>query len=71
MERRKIFIAWSESRFAYHLSFISGERVRVSANDYVRVKAYYEEAAATRAPTIGTTACSGGETLISGVYACR
>jgi hypothetical protein len=71
MERRKIFIAWSEYRFAYHLSFISGERVRVSANDYVRVKAYYEEAAATRAPTIGTTACSGGETLISGVYACR
>jgi hypothetical protein len=71
MERRGIHSAWAEYRFAYHLSFISGERVRVSANDYVRVKAYYEEAAASRAPTLRTEACDGGDELMAGVFLCR
>jgi hypothetical protein len=71
MERRGIHSAWSEYRFAYHLSFISGERVRVSANDYVRVKAYYDEAAAAKAPTLTIKACDGGDELIAGVYLCR
>jgi hypothetical protein len=71
MERRRIHSAWSEYRLAYHLSFISGERVRVSANDYVRVKAYFDEAAATKAPTLTVKACAGGDELIAGVYLCR
>lgn len=70
LERRGVDSAWGEYRFAYHLTFLSGERVRVSANDYARVKAYFEEAAAKKAPTISTRPCAGGDALIPGTYLC-
>jgi hypothetical protein len=70
LERRAITSAWSEYRFAYHVTFLARERVRVSANDYTRIRAYFDEALAGRAPTITTRACPGGEELVPRVYLC-
>ena len=70
LERRGITTAWAHYRFAYHLTFLTGERVRVSANDYIRVQAYAEEAAAARAGTIVTRPCDGGDELIPGIWLC-
>jgi hypothetical protein len=62
--------AWSAHRNAYHLTFISQERVRVSANDFIRIKEYWEEARRTRAPTISERPCEGGAELVPGLLLC-
>lgn len=70
LERRGVTVAWSAFRNAYHVTFLSRERVRVSANDFSRIKAYFDEAHLVGAPTIAESPCDGGERLQAGVYLC-
>ena len=37
---RGIEVAWSPFRTAYHVTFLASERVRVSASDFSRIRAY-------------------------------
>lgn len=67
LNERNVEVAWSSYRNAYHLSFIAEERVRVSANDFIRIKEYWEEARRARAPTISEHPCEGGAELVPGL----
>lgn len=60
LEARGVTTAWAAFRDAYHISFMTKERVRVSANDYIRIRAYADEAAATGAPTLTERTCENG-----------
>jgi hypothetical protein len=71
LEGRDVTIAWAQFRNAYHTTFLAGERVRISANDFVRIQAYADEAARAGAPTLSEAPCAGGETLTPGVFLCR
>jgi hypothetical protein len=71
LQRRGVTSARAPYRAAYHLSFLSRERVRVSAYDFLRVREYEDEAARSGAPTIGETFCEGGEMIVPGAYLCR
>jgi hypothetical protein len=71
LERRGVSIAWSRFRSAYHISFLARERVRVSANDFARIRSYFDEAGRAQAPTLADQPCAGGEALPSGLFLCR
>ncbi len=70
LERRGVPVAWSAFRVAYHVTFLARERVRVSADDFIRIRAYADEAAAAGAPTISDRPCGDGEVLVPGVHLC-
>lgn len=70
LEQRGVTIAWAQFRNAYHTTFLAGERVRVSASDFVRIQAYANEAAQAGAPTLSETPCAGGAALVPGVFLC-
>jgi hypothetical protein len=57
---------------AYKLTFLTGERVKIAANDYLRIEEYQRlaEAEGERLITIQEEPCAGGERL-SGWYLCR
>lgn len=63
-------IAWASHRNAYHLTFIAQERLRVSANDFIRIMEYWEDARRAEAPTISERACVGGAALLPGLLLC-
>ena len=71
LERRGITVARSSFRNAYHLTFITAERVRVTATDFVRIRAYAEEAASVGAPTLAEAPCGDGPHLGGTLYLCR
>ena len=71
LERRGIPISWSRFRNAYHVTFLAQERVRVSANDFARIRSYFDEARQAEAPTLAEQPCAGGEALPSGIFLCR
>lgn len=71
LEARGVTVAWARFRNAYHVTFLAGERVRVSANDFIRVKAYADEARRTGAPTLSEDPCEAGEELPPGLFLCR
>jgi hypothetical protein len=72
LEQRGVAVAWSRYWNAYHLTFLTQERVRVSANDFPRIREYFEEAARTAAPTITEVRCEPGTLLGSSkAYLCR
>jgi len=70
LEQRGVTIAWAQFRNAYHTTFLAGERVRVSASDFVRIQAYANEAARANAPTLSETPCEGSEALVPGMFLC-
>jgi hypothetical protein len=70
LEARGVTSAWAGFRDAYHITFVTGERVRVSANDFIRIQAYADEAAAARAPTVTDRRCAGGEPLSGTMHLC-
>ncbi len=70
LQDKGIDVAWSNHRNAYHLSFISGERLRVSANDLIRIMEYWEDARRAQAPTISERECEGGSELVPGLLLC-
>ena len=71
LERRGVPISWSRFRNAYHITFLAQERVRVSANDFARIRSYFDEAKQAQAPTLAEQPCAGGEALPSGIFLCR
>ena len=71
LERRGVPISWSRFRNAYHITFLAQERVRVSANDFARIRSYFDEAGLAQAPTLAEQPCAGGEALPSGMFLCR
>ncbi|MDH4065152.1 MAG: hypothetical protein OEW19_12185, partial [Acidobacteriota bacterium] len=71
LERRGVTVAWSRYGTAYHVTFLSRERVRISANDFSRIKSYFDEASASGAPTIVETRCEGGDPIQPGLFLCR
>ncbi len=60
LEARGVTTAWAAFRDAYHITFMTKERVRVSANDYIRITAYADEARAAGAPTLTERSCENG-----------
>lgn len=70
LEERGVTIAWAQFRNAYHTTFLAGERVRVSASDFVRIQVYADEAARAGAPTLSEAPCEGGQALVPGVFLC-
>lgn len=71
LERREVAISWSRFRNAYHITFLAQERVRVSANDFTRIRSYADEAGMAQAPTLAEQPCAGGEALPSGIFLCH
>lgn len=71
LRERDVDIAWSNYRNAYHLTFIAQERPRVSANDFIRIMEYWEDAQRAQAPTISERACDGGTAIAPGLLLCR
>jgi hypothetical protein len=57
---------------AYKLTFLTGERVKIAANDYLRIEEYQRlaDAEGDNLITIQEEPCAGGET-IAGWYLCR
>ncbi len=70
LERRGLHVAWSAYRNAYHLTFLTRERIRISANDLIRIAEYADEARRTGAPTIAERPCEGGEAVMPGIHIC-
>lgn len=70
LEARGVTHAWTRFRFAYHTTFLARERVRLSATDFMRIRAYADEAAAVDAPTLSENACANGTPLSGGVFLC-
>ncbi len=71
LERRGVPISWSRFRNAYHITFLAQERVRVSANEFARIRSYFDEAKRARAPVLAEQPCADGEALPSGAFLCR
>ncbi|MGE3885560.1 MAG: hypothetical protein AB7H81_03950 [Vicinamibacterales bacterium] len=71
LEARGVTVAWARFRNSYHVTFLSAERVRVSANDFIRVQAYADEARRAGAPTLSEEPCEAGEALLPGLFLCR
>jgi hypothetical protein len=71
LERRGVTISWSRFRNAYHITFLAQERVRVSANDFARIRSYFDEASLAQAPTLAEQPCADGAALAAGMYLCR
>ena len=67
---RGVTSARAPFRAAYHVTFLAGERVRIAATDFTRIRAYTEEAARSGAPTISDTSCRQGTPLNNGQYLC-
>ena len=70
LESRGVRSARADFRTAYHVTFLTQERVRVTANNFSRVRAYEEEASRSGAPTIADRPCAGGEPLAGGQFLC-
>lgn len=71
LEARGVTVAWARFRNSYHVTFLSAERVRVSANDFIRIQAYADEARRLGAPTLSEEPCPAGEKLLPGLFLCR
>jgi len=67
---RGVTSARAPFRAAYHVTFLAGERVRIAATDFTRIRAYTEEAARSGAPTLSDTSCRQGTPLNNGQYLC-
>jgi hypothetical protein len=63
LQRRGVVVASSRFRHAYHITFLAQERVRVAANDFSRIRAYFDEAALAQAPTLAERPCADGDAL--------
>jgi len=70
LEARGVTVAWAQVRTAYHTTFLARERIRISANDFIRIKAYADEAQRLGAPTIAEQACDKGTVLVPGLFLC-
>jgi len=53
------------------ITFLAQERVRVSANDFARIRSYFDEAQRAHAPMLAEQPCADGEALPSGAFLCR
>jgi hypothetical protein len=71
LERRGVTIARSLFRTAYHVTFLARERVRLTAEDFVRIQEYQRDAQQPGVPTVTDAPCAGGERVLEGVYLCR
>ncbi len=71
LEARGLTVAWARFRNSYHVTFLAAERVRVSANDFVRIQTYADEAKRLGAPTLSEEPCPAGEALFPGLFLCR
>jgi len=67
---RKVPVAWSDFRHAYHITFLADERVRVAAVNGSRVHDYVIAAQTPGTPTIRDTPCRGGQELTINIYLC-
>lgn len=67
---RGIPVAWADFRIAYHVTFLSGERVRVAAINSPRIEEYAVAAQAPGTPFVLATRCAGGDEIVTGVYLC-
>jgi hypothetical protein len=67
---RGVTSARAPYRTAYHVTFLAGERVRVAATDFSRIRAYADEVERTFGPSISGTACEQGTALANGQYLC-
>ncbi|MCA1585335.1 MAG: hypothetical protein LC791_11410, partial [Acidobacteria bacterium] len=67
---RGVPAAWAEFRIAYHISYLSRERIKVAASDVGRIDEYAELARAPGTPTIAGVACAKGQEIAIGVYLC-
>jgi hypothetical protein len=67
---RGVASARAPFRTAYHVTFLSRERVRIDAPDYRRIRVYALEADRVHAPTIEDRTCPAGTPLPSGQFLC-
>ena len=72
LDARGIRYARSDYWIAYPITFLTGERIIVASDDFVRIRAYNRIVDEHRgeAPRISRTPCEGGHLLIRGIYLC-
>jgi hypothetical protein len=72
LDARGIRYAVSDYWIAYHVTFLTKERIIVAADDVVRIKEYGDIVAAHKneAIRISRRPCGGGPPVIPGVYFC-
>lgn len=67
---RGVRVAWADFRIAYHVTFLSHERVRIAAINSPRIDEYADAAKAPGTPFVLVTRCADGQELVEGVYLC-
>ncbi|HEX6974576.1 MAG TPA: hypothetical protein VF147_09250, partial [Vicinamibacterales bacterium] len=73
LEARGIRYAYSDYWTAYPLTFLTGERIIVASNDFVRIREYNRIVDEHKggAVRISRSPCEGGRPIIQGVYLCE
>ena len=72
LDARGIRYASADYWIAYYVTFLSGERIIVASEDFVRIREYNREVAAHRdeAVRLSRTPCESGALVAPGVYLC-